>query len=137
MRQEGTAQEYEAAAFCIRAQALLGLGDATSAEASAREAFGFASAQPSIGYGVVACSLLAQSLLANQGVAARDEIESVLVQGFTWLDESGAEALRPLALETRAVLAKVLGEKASRDRDLAEALRLRNAMGVPPPAVAK
>jgi class 3 adenylate cyclase len=137
MRHGGTARELEAAAFCVRAQALLGLGDAVSAEASAREAFALASSQPSIAHGVVVCSVLAQSLLANHGVAARDEIESALVQAFAWLDESGAEALRPLALETRAALAEVLGDKASCDRDLAEALGLRDAMGMPPPTVAK
>jgi adenylate cyclase len=137
MRQEGTAQEYEAAAFCIGAQANLALGDSASAEGSAREALALASSQPSITYGAVACSVLAQSLLANHGIAARDEIENALIRAFAWIDESGSEALRPLALEARAALANVLGDQSACDRDLEEALRLRADMGMSPPTVAK
>ncbi len=58
-------------------------------------------------------------------------MEDALAQSFTWLDESGAETLRPRALETRAALAVALGDEASSARDLAEALQLYRAQDLP------
>ncbi len=131
MREKGTAREYEASVLSVRAQASLAQGDAVFAVRDAREAVVIAKRQPSIAWGIAACCSCAQSLLASEGIAARDEVESALAQAFAWLDESGALALRPRALEARAALAQALDDEASRSRDLAEAMRLYREMGVP------
>ncbi len=130
MRESGTASEYSVPALCIRASSHLGLGDPVAAVAAAREAVALAHAQPSIAYGVEACSTLVRCLLASEGMAARDEMEEALTQAFAWLDESGAEALRPRALEARAALAAASGDEATSARDTALARQLREAMRV-------
>ncbi len=129
VREHETARECEVELLSYRAQALSALGDAVSAVPLAREAVALAAAQPSFHFGVDACCALAQALLVSAGIGARGEVEVALTQAFAWLDESGAEALRPRVLETRAALAAVLGDEAARARDLAEALRLYRAMG--------
>jgi len=129
VREHETAREYEASVLSFRAEALTALGDAAGALPLAREAVALAAAQPSLAYGVDACCALAQALLASEGAAARAEVEAALTQAFTWLDESGAEALRPRVLEARAALAAALGDEDARARDLAEALRLYRAIG--------
>jgi len=129
VREHETAREYEVSILSFRAEALTALGDAAAALPLAREAVSLAAAQPSLAYGVDACCQLAQALLASAGAAARAEVESALTQAFAWLDESGAEALRPRVLEARAALAATLGDEDARARDLAEALRLYRAMG--------
>jgi tetratricopeptide (TPR) repeat protein len=129
IRENETGREYESALLCLRGHALVALGDAASAVPIAREAMSIAGAQPCFWWGVDACRVLAQALLAHEGVAARAEIEAALAQAFAWLDESGAEALRPRVLEARAALAGALGDDEARANDLAEALRLYRAMG--------
>ncbi len=129
LRENETGREYESALLCLRGHALVALGDASSAVPIAREAMSLAAAQPCFWWGVDACRVLAQALLAHEGVAARVEIEAALAQAFAWLDESGAEALRPRVLEARAALAGALGDAAGQAADLAEALRLYRAMG--------
>jgi adenylate cyclase len=129
VREHETAREYEVALLSYRAGALCALGDAASAVPLAREAVALAASQPSFALGVDACCVLAQALLAHEGAAARAEVEAALAQAFAWLDESGAEALRPRVLEARAALAAALGDEASSARDLAEALRLYRAIG--------
>ena len=129
VREHEVAREYEAGVLSVRAQALVALGDPASAVLLAREAVALATAQPCICYGTVACCALASALLAYEGAAARAEIEAAIAQAFAWLDESGAEALRPRVLEARAALAGALGDAAGQAGDLAEALRLYRAMG--------
>jgi class 3 adenylate cyclase/tetratricopeptide (TPR) repeat protein len=129
VREHETARETEVGLLGFRAQALLALGNATAALPIAREAVALAAAQPSFMSGVEACCALAQALLAHEGVAARAEIEAAIAQAFAWLEESGAEALRPRVLESRAALAAALGDAATQGSDLAEALRLYRAMG--------
>jgi len=129
VREYEVAREFEVAALSVRVQALVALGDSASAVPLAREAVALAAAQPSFTYGTDACCALARALLAHKGVAARVEIEAALAQAFAWLEESGAEALRPRVLESRAALAAALGDAAGQGSDLAEALRLYRAMG--------
>jgi class 3 adenylate cyclase len=129
VRDHDTAREYEVSLLSFRAEALTALGDPAAALPVAREAMALAAAQPSFAYGVDACCQLAQALLATTGAAARTEVEAALAQASAWLDESGAEALRPRVLEARAALAAALGDGAAHARDLAEALRLYRAMG--------
>ena len=88
-----------------------------------------AAAQPVFGWGVDACCVLVDALLASEGAAARAEIETTLAQAFAWLGESSAEVFRPRILEARAAVAAVLGEEAARERDLTEAVRLYRALG--------
>jgi class 3 adenylate cyclase len=129
VRQHETAAECEVSLLSCRAQALAALGNSGEALALAREAVALAAAQPCFHYGVDTCCLLARALLTHEGVAARTEVEAALSQAFQWLDESGAEAIRPCVLEARAALAAALGDEDARARDLAEALRLYRAMG--------
>jgi tetratricopeptide (TPR) repeat protein len=129
VREHETAREYEVSVLSFRAEALTALGDAAAALPLAREAVALAAAQPSFAYGVDACCTLAQALLAGEGAAARSEVEAALAQALAWLDESGAEALRPRVLEARAALAAAVGDEAACTRDRAEALRLYRAMG--------
>jgi class 3 adenylate cyclase/tetratricopeptide (TPR) repeat protein len=128
-RAHETARECEVPMLSHRAQALLALGTEAEALERAREAVALAAAQPIFGFGVEACCVLVEALLASQGAAARAEIETTLAQAFAWLDESGAEVLRPRVLEARAALAAALGDEAASARDLAEALRLYREMG--------
>lgn len=112
-----------------QAQALLGLGDAAAAVVVGREAVALAAAQPSFAWGADACCALAQALLAHPDAPARPEVESTLAQGFAWLEESGAEALRPRLLELRAALAAAVGDADAGVSDRALALRLYREMG--------
>jgi hypothetical protein len=129
VRDHETAREFEVEALSVRAQALVALGDAAAAVAVAREAVALAAAQPNFSYGADACCSLVSALLAHEGVAARTEIEAAFAQAFAWVDESGAEAMRPRVLEARAALTATLGDDEASARDLAEALRLYRAMG--------
>jgi tetratricopeptide (TPR) repeat protein len=129
VREHETGREMEVSLLSYRAQALSALGDPAPAIPLAREAVVLAAAQPNFRLGVEACCALAQALVASEGPKARVEIEATLAQAFAWLDESGAEALRPRVLETRAALAAALGDDAAQAGDLAEALRLYRAMG--------
>jgi class 3 adenylate cyclase/tetratricopeptide (TPR) repeat protein len=128
-REHETAREAETGLLTVRAVALTALGDPAAALPLAREAVALAARQPCFHWGVEACSALAAALLAQEGVSAREEVEVALRQASAWLDESGAEALRPRVLEARAALAGALGDEAARERDLAEAIRLYRAMG--------
>ncbi len=128
-REHETAREVEVALLMIRGKALTALGDPAAALPLAREAVALAARQPSLHWGLEACCALVHALLATEGTAARDEIEATLTRASAWLDESGAEAVRPRVLEARAALARALGDEAACGRDLAEALRLYRAMG--------
>ncbi|MEN8160467.1 MAG: AAA family ATPase, partial [Myxococcota bacterium] len=128
-RTHETARECEVPMLSHRAQALLALGDGAGSLALAREAVALAETQPCFGWGVDACCALVEALLETEGAAARDEIEAALARASAWLDESGAEALRPRVLETRAALAAALGDDGASTRDRVEVLRLCRAMG--------
>jgi class 3 adenylate cyclase len=129
-RAEEVALELEAPMLSGRAQALIGLGDAEAAVPLAREAVEVSAAQPAYAWGVDACATLAQALVESAGAGARAEVESVLAQGFRWLDVSSAEAVRPRLVEARAALAKAMGDEATHADDRAEALRLYRSMGL-------
>jgi hypothetical protein len=128
-REHETARDVEASLLTVRAMALTELGDPAAALPLAREAVEVAARQPCFYRGVEACCALAGALLAHEGGSARAEVEAALRQASAWLEESGAEALRPRVLEARAALVAALGDEAARARDLAEALRLYRAMG--------
>jgi tetratricopeptide (TPR) repeat protein len=72
---------------------------------------------------------LAQILLATEGAAARNRVEAALERAESLVRSTGAEAQIPSIHLARAELAGVLGDEATRKRELREAHRLYTEMG--------
>jgi class 3 adenylate cyclase len=73
--------------------------------------------------------LHARALGKRDGPAAADAIAADLARVESLIDDSGAEGWRPRVHESRAELAELLGDRATRARELREAHRLYAAMG--------
>ena len=129
IREEGTGQDYRVALISTRSVAQRELGNAVGALELAREAVDLAERQPCLHWGIDARLALARAWLAVEGPAAREDVEACLERASEWLGESGARAFEPQILEVRAELAGVVGNQASRERELREAHRLYTEMG--------
>ncbi len=72
---------------------------------------------------------LARVLLATEGAVARERVEAALERAESLVQATGAEAHTPTIHLARAELAGVLGDEATRKRELREAHRLYTETG--------
>ena len=71
----------------------------------------------------------ARILLATDGAEARERVETALERAESLVRATGAEAQTPTIHLARAELAGVLGDEATRKREVREAHRLYTEMG--------
>ncbi len=111
------------------AETQLALGRSAESVASAREAIGVAFAGGCSCLEGEAQLALARALLATDAVAHRAEIEAALDRARELVRSTGTRLLTPQILELSARLAAALGEPASAERLLREALELYRQIG--------
>jgi hypothetical protein len=122
---------FEGGVFAGMAAAHLGLGDRARALALAAE--GIAACQRSGARFWEFSALLTRirALRETQGVKATREIDAALAEADAWLEISGAKRYEPFLHIERAELARLAGDKATRQRKLREAHRLFSEIGAP------
>ena len=113
----------------VLAEAELAAGQRSEAEASAREAIERGREGGCDYYEAHAQVSLAQSLLAAEGRAPADEIETALDRAQDLVEKTAGRALSPRILELRGRLAAARGDAKGGDALLREALDLYRAMG--------
>jgi len=72
---------------------------------------------------------LARVLRGADGLAAQQEIEAALDRALELIEETDSRVFVPQVHEERAALAQLLGDDATRQRELREAHRLYTEMG--------
>jgi adenylate cyclase len=111
------------------AEAYLGLGQEHQALATAEEAIRAARDRGTKLHECDAQLALARILLHTEGASAQERIEAVLADVSRLVEETGARVHEPFIRVEYAELARLLGDKATRQRELREAHRLYNEMG--------
>lgn len=115
----------------LLAEALLAAGDHTASAAAAVEAIVLSQRSLKGMYEAIAHGVLARSLLRRDGLAARAAVEIALEAAAQLIERTGARTLAPALLEWRAELAAVLGDGATRELLLRQALREYEEIGAP------
>jgi len=128
-RDRRTGVEQESRALVTLAEAHLGRGDLGRARAAADEAVERARRGGTVINEPAAQIALTRVLLRAEGAGARSAIEAALDRASTLLRETGAKIHEPGVHIERAELARLLGDEATRQRELREAHRLFTAMG--------
>ena len=113
----------------VLAEAQLAVGERTEAEASVREAIERARRGGCEYYEAHAQLSLAQILLAAEGGAPKDEIETALNRAEELVEKTESGSLSPRIVELRGRLAAALGNPKAADRLLGQALDLYRAIG--------
>jgi adenylate cyclase len=128
MREKVVLRAYEASTLVTLASAHLGRGDVARAAAIADEAAALARRQGTLLFLCAADLLRARALIARDGRAA-DEVEAILGETEQLVAETGARLYLPEVHLARAQLASVLGDDATRQRELRGAHRQFTEMG--------
>ncbi len=118
-----------AASVSQLAEAHLGAGNPQQAQLRAVEAIDTARRRKTPISEAHAHLTLARVLLSRTGGKARGEIESALESCLSLVEQTQARVYEPHVHEVRAGLADLLGDKATRQRELREAHRLYTEMG--------
>jgi hypothetical protein len=113
-------------ALCFLAEARLGQGDPLGV---ADEALADARRSGSRLFEMGALLTRARALLGSNGAGCAAEVERVLAEVSTLIDETEARCRTPVVHEVAAELARFLGGDATRERELREAHRLYTEMG--------
>jgi adenylate cyclase len=121
----------EGYALGAMAAAHLGLGDPAKALAVAEEAIAVNRRRGTQLWGFLALLTRIRALRETRGVEVTREIEAALAEADAWLEMSGAKSYEPFLRLERAELARLMGDEASRQRELREAHRLFTEMGAP------
>jgi tetratricopeptide (TPR) repeat protein len=111
------------------AEAQVESGELGKAEATAQEAIRTSRRRGTRIYECRAQLALARVLLKARGAAARADIEPALADCLSLIEDTGARCYEPCVHEQRARLAQLLGDDATRERELREAHRLYTEMG--------
>src|SRR4051794_8007760 len=111
------------------AEAHQGRGDSERATALAREGVALARRREQPAAEIASNVILAQVLLAAQGLRVREEIETALARAQEFVDAIGARAAEPTIHVELAELARQNGDEAERERELGEAHRLFTQIG--------
>jgi class 3 adenylate cyclase len=119
---------FETLALDRLAEALLGMGNLAAAEARAREVREIARTRR-IRLGYRGPLFLARIVARARGATARAEVEQLLEESVSYIEETGARAWVPLLHEARAELERACGDAAAAERELREAQRLYAEMG--------
>jgi ATP/maltotriose-dependent transcriptional regulator MalT len=124
------ARLWEGRWLAYLAEAYLATGDARRARASADEAVAAASDHGARVQCECAARLSrARVLLATEGAAARNEIESELAEMERLIEKTGAVSYTPFLFEERARLSRMLGDHGASECELRKAHRLFVEMG--------
>ena len=118
---------WEAQLLTHLARAQLGLGDTSSARATAEEAVAVARHRGTRTFEIEAHIVLGHALM--QAGARREEVEKPLDVAQRLVEETGARAHLPFIHLERAALARTAGDEAARERELRAAHRLFTEMG--------
>jgi class 3 adenylate cyclase/tetratricopeptide (TPR) repeat protein len=123
----GRGRYFATALLSSLAETSAGLGDHDRASEAAMEAIAVAEAT---GQSEIPAQIaLARVLRCADGIASEPAIRSALDRALELIEESGARVYRPGVHEERAELAQLLGDDATRERELREAHRLYTEMG--------
>jgi class 3 adenylate cyclase/tetratricopeptide (TPR) repeat protein len=120
--------------LCDLAEVHLRLGDPIEAQALSREGIEVAQQSGARPFEFQAWVSLARALLEGEGVSSTKALESALESAAAIMEEMGAKAFAPRLHETRAELARLLGDERKRRAELEEAHRLYAEMGAGPNA---
>jgi tetratricopeptide (TPR) repeat protein len=115
--------------LAVLGESYLGLGDVERARALATEGIELARAQGSVQYEMVASVSMARIVLGSEGAEAREEIEAALARALELARKMGAKSFEPQVHVELAELARQLGDKDERQRELREAYRLFAEIG--------
>jgi adenylate cyclase len=107
IREHSIGLYFEPSLLATIARARLALGEPDSALAAAEEAAAITHAHRLAACGLQAPIALAQVLIATQGAAATERIETVLAQATRVVHESGAYAFEPQIQREHAALARL------------------------------
>jgi class 3 adenylate cyclase/tetratricopeptide (TPR) repeat protein len=121
--------QFEALMLAMLARARSAQGDHALARATADEGVAAVRRHGTKLWACTAQLALAEVLLAGEGAAAREAIAAALDETDALVVEMGAESHRPFIHVERAALAKAIGDKAGRRRELRRAQELFTAMG--------
>ncbi len=123
-RQTGAGLFSRGPVLALLAETYLSLGEESLARKAAEEAVTVSSLRS--GEPLLA---KARVLLRTDGGKSGDAIEAVLTEAMRLVEETGMRAYEPFIHEERAALARLLGDEATRERELREAHRLFTEMG--------
>jgi class 3 adenylate cyclase/tetratricopeptide (TPR) repeat protein len=113
------------------AEARLGRGDGERARETAEEAIAAGRRRGTKLYEIIGHLALARVLVATRGAEARSAVEAALAAAVGLIGQTGAGGLAPDVHLVHAELARVLGDGATRTRELAAARELLVEMGAP------
>ncbi len=128
-RQRGIALIFEAQYLGWLARAQLGLGEWAAARATAEEAIDVARRRGTRLFAIEPYVVLVRALIQSAAEDRRGDIDAALTAAFQLAEETGARGYLPFIHHERAELARLLGDEASRQRELREAHRLFTEMG--------
>jgi hypothetical protein len=129
MRETGIGREGEHFVLPRLAEAHLGAGNLEAALEAAEQGLAAVERSPDLkGFATAAHLVSARVLLATMGTSARDVVAEKLRTTTELIEETGGAVYLPGAHEVRAELGRVLGDDASRQRELREAHRLYTEM---------
>jgi adenylate cyclase len=131
IQRERRLQSWESGILAAMAAAHLGLGDRERAVALAKEALSVGRRLGTRLWEFRAQLTRMRALREIQGLEAVREIESLLAEAEAWLEMSGAKSHEPFLHIERADLARLVGDKGTRERELREAHRLFTEIGAP------
>src|SRR5262249_42453804 len=117
--------------FASLARAHLGAGHPDQARKVAESAVALARERGVRLFEIVALLAHSRALLAIDGAPVRALVETDLRDADALIDATGARAYAPWVNVERAELARVLGDEATRERELREAHRLFLEIGAP------
>jgi hypothetical protein len=122
---------FEGGVLATMASVHLGLGDRAKALALAEEAL---TLNDRLGTRLLEFSALLNRMRALReikGMQAKKDIKAALAEADAWLEMSGAKSYEPFLCVERAELARLVGDEATRERELHEAHRLFTEIGAP------
>jgi hypothetical protein len=122
---------FEVGVLATMAAAHLGLGDRAKALALAEEAIAVGRGRGTRLWEFSAQLTRIRALLQIHGVQATTDIEAALAEADAWLEMSGAMSYEPFLHVERGELARLIGDEATRGRELREAHRLFTEIGAP------
>jgi hypothetical protein len=122
---------WEGSVLVCMAAARLGLGDHERSLALANESIAVSRRRGTRLWEFSALLTPIRALREMHGVEATKEIEAALAEADAWLEMSGAKSYEPFLHVERAELARLVGDEATRERELRDAHRLFTEIGAP------
>jgi hypothetical protein len=121
----------ESGVFSVMVAAYLGLGNRGKALAVADESITLSRQRGARLWEFSALLIRIRALRELHGIQATKDIETTLAEADAWLKMSGAKSYEPFLHVERAELARLVGDAATRERELRDAHRLFTEIGAP------